>query len=137
MINRRLVEYIENNKIVADIQCGFRKARATTDHLVRLDTYVRKGFAAKNVTVGVFFDLETAYDTTWRFEILKDLHDIGLKGRLPMYIKEFLKGRTFKVNVNNSLSETYNQEAGVPQGNILSVTLFFYQNKFSSFCNPK
>ena len=41
--------------------------------------------------VVVFFDLEKAYDTTWKYGILQDLKDIGLTGHLPTFIKKFFK----------------------------------------------
>ena len=34
----------------------------------------------------LLFDLEKAYDTTWKYGIMKDLHDIGLRGRLPNFM---------------------------------------------------
>ncbi|KAK3889037.1 hypothetical protein Pcinc_006913 [Petrolisthes cinctipes] len=36
-----------------------------------------------------------AYDTTWRYGILQQLHLYGLRGRLPLFLKEFLSGRFF------------------------------------------
>jgi hypothetical protein len=39
--------------------------------------------------VSIFFDLEKAYDTTWKYGILKDLFDMGLKGKLPNFISNF------------------------------------------------
>ena len=47
MMNWRLVEYMENNKIFSEIQCGFRKYRSTADHLIRMETFTMKGFAMK------------------------------------------------------------------------------------------
>ena len=44
--------------------------------------------------------LEKAYDTTWKGGIMKDLHEMGLKGRLPLFIDNFLKGRKFKVRLD-------------------------------------
>ena len=72
----------------------------------------------------VFFDLEKAYDTAWRYGILKVLHDIGLWGELPLFIKAFLKTQYFKVRVGNTLPDSKIQQEGVPQGSVLSVTLF-------------
>ena len=66
------------------MQSGFRKARSTTDHLVRLETFVREAFIQKQHAAVIFFDLEKAYDTTWKYGILKDLRDAGLRGRLPL-----------------------------------------------------
>ena len=64
---------MENNKKLAEIQCGFRRLTSTIDHLVRLDTYIRKVFADGRRIVAIFFDLEIAYDMAWRYGIIKDL----------------------------------------------------------------
>ena len=61
--------------------------------------------------------MEKAYDTTWKYSLFKDLHNIGLKGHLPNFIKYFL-GNKLKI------SDNFEQEMGVPQGSILSVKLF-------------
>ena len=116
MINDRLVWYLEHNNIISNIQCGFRKKKSTTDHLVRLESFVRDAFLNKQHAVSVFFDLEKAYDTTWKHGILKDLHEAGIKGRMPNFISNFLRNRNFKVRVGSNLSNKYSQEMGVPQG---------------------
>ena len=54
---------------------------------------------------------------------MRDLNDFGLKGRLPHFIDNFLSKRNFKVRVGTTLSDLQGQE-GVPQGSILSVTVF-------------
>ena len=76
------------------------------DHLTRLDTYIKQGFAKNELTVGVFFDLKKAYDTTWRYGILKDMHDMGLRGKLPQDVKQFLTSRSFQVSATNYLIPT-------------------------------
>ena len=124
MINDRLTWFLESNNIITNFQSGFRHQRSTNDHLVRLETFIREAFIKKEHLVSVFFDLEKAYDTTWKYGIMKDVHDIGLKGRLPLFLQNFLTDREFKVKVGSTLSELHNQEQGVPQGSILSVTLF-------------
>ena len=124
MINDRLVWFLECNNILTDIQCGFRKRKSTLDHLVRLETFIRDAFLNKQEVVSIFFDLEKAYDTTWKYGILKDLHEAGLRGHMPIFIEKFLENRNFKVRVGSILSDVFEQEMGVPQGSILSVTLF-------------
>ena len=69
----------------------------------------------------IFFYIEKAYDTTSNYGIIKDLENMGLKGRLPIIIKN-LNNRKFQIRIGTTLSEL--QEMGVPQGSILSVTLF-------------
>ena len=89
MVNNRLLWFLERNKL--PFQCGFRKQRSTTDHLVRLESLIREAFIQRQHAVAVFFDLEKAYDCTWKYGIMKDLHHAGLRGRLPCFIESFLK----------------------------------------------
>ena len=124
MINKRLTWFLESNNHISRFQSGFRSDRSTTDNLVRLETFIRDAFIKKEHVVAVFFDSEKAYDTTWRYGILKDIHKLGLRGRLPTFIENFLADRTMQVRVGSSLSDYYDQEQGVPQGGVLSTTLF-------------
>ena len=104
-------------------QSGFRSDCSTTDYLVRLETFIRDAFIKKEHVVAVFIDLEEAYDTTLRYGILKDIHKLGLSG-LPTFIENFLADCTMQVRVGSSLSDYYDQKQGVPQGGVLSSTLF-------------
>ena len=110
--------------VITEYQSGFRRRRSTVDNLVTLETSIRDAFVGRKHLVSIFFDSEKAYDTTWKHGILLDLYKTGLRGRLPMFICDFLTDRYFKVRVGNIYSDVYSQEAGVPQGSILSVTLF-------------
>ena len=58
------------------------------------------------------------------YGILKNLQNIGLKGHLPNFFKSFLSNRYFNVRLGSTISDNFAQEMGVPQGSILSVTLF-------------
>ena len=124
MVNSRLTWYLERHMVITEYQSGFRRRRSTVDNLVTLETSIRDAFVGKKHLVSIFFDLEKAYDTTWKHGISLDLYKTGLRGCLPMFICDFLSDRYFKVRVGNTYSDPYAQEAGVPQGSILSVTLF-------------
>ena len=73
--------------------------------------------------MAVFFDLKKAYDTTWKYGIVKDLKNLGLEGRMPIFIQNFLQDRQFTVRMGEVFSEEKRQEMGAPQGSVLSVTL--------------
>ena len=83
------------------------------DRVVRLETSIRE--AIKKHLIAIFFDQEKAYETAWRYG-MNDLHNIGLKGRLPNFIKAFLSDRKFLVCNGSTLSNLQNQEEGIPQG---------------------
>ena len=124
MVNQRLVWFLESTGFFSSAQCGFRRNRCTTDHLVSLDTAVRQSFASKQHTFTVLFDIEKAYGTAWRHAILLKLRSAGIQGNMGYFLANFIKDRTFRVKVGMSLSDSFVQESGVPQGSVLSVTLF-------------
>ena len=124
MVNERLMWYLERNGYLSPSQFGFRRLRSCTDALLRLESKICEAFATKKHLVTVFFDLEKAYDRTWRFGILKALYNCELRGELPLFIRAFMLNRKFRVKVGTALSEIKDQEEGVPQGCVLSVTLF-------------
>ena len=100
MVNKRLVWFIEFNNLYTNSQCGFRSQKSTKDPVVRLETSIREANIQKHL-VAVFFDLEKAYETTGRYGIMKDLHNMGLRGRLPNFIKAFLTQEISSSNWNN------------------------------------
>ena len=124
MINQRLIWFLESNKLLSNLQAGFRIKRSTMDQVVHIETLIRETCIKKEHLVAVFFDLEKAYDTTWPYGILKDLKNFGLQGRLPIFIQNFLEDRSFRTLIGSTYSDSKPQEVGVPQGSILSVSLF-------------
>ncbi|GBN38317.1 putative RNA-directed DNA polymerase from transposon X-element [Araneus ventricosus] len=124
VVSARLMHVLERSMWFVPSQSGFRRRRGTIDNLLKLETAIREAFVRKKHLVSIFFDIEKAYDRTWRHGILKDLSDIGLKGNLPLFIKNFLKTRIFQIRIGNILSDNFHQQEGVPQGSVLSVLLF-------------
>ncbi len=124
MVNARLIWYLEKQHILFRYQSGFRQNQSDNDQLIRFETYICNGLIKNCHVVSIFFDLEKAYDTTWRYGIVKDLHKTGIKGNMAAFIKNFLSHRNFTVRHENASSDMHKQETGVPQGSILSVTLF-------------
>ena len=124
LVNVRLSWFLESNGILSPSQCGFRRNRSTVDHLVTLDTVVRMAFKERRHVGAVFFDLEGAYDTTWRHGIILKAFNCGIRGALGWFLCNFLRERFFRVRVGNQLSDRFLQENGVPQGGVLSVALF-------------
>ena len=88
IINARLVWYLEINNLISPVQFGFRSERSTNDNLVRLETFVRDAFVKKEHVVAVFFDLEKAYETTWKYGILRDLHELWSQGQISNFFRK-------------------------------------------------
>jgi len=137
MVNNRLTTFMEMNGVLNPVQCGGLRNRSTEDHLIRMETEIRKAFFKNEHYISVFFDIEKAYDTAWRYGIMRDLHRMGLRGNLPKFIEEFLNDRTFKVRIGECLSGSKVLEAGIPQGSVLSPTLFIIKMNSLTDVIPK
>ena len=124
IVKNRLTFYLESNNLLSDRQCGGRKHRSTVDHLVLLQEEINTAIATRKYLVASFLDIEKAFDMTWRSGVLKKLHAFGLRGRLPIFIQQFINDRTFAVKLNNIITDTFVQENGVPQGSVLAPVLF-------------
>ena len=67
MVNARLIYCLETKEALTPFQGGFRHHRSTVDNILLLETSVREAFVRKQHLVSVFFDMEKAYDRTWRY----------------------------------------------------------------------
>ncbi|GFY32020.1 probable RNA-directed DNA polymerase from transposon X-element [Trichonephila clavipes] len=99
MVNARFVYELEKNKCIPLFQSGFRKGRSTLDNIIQLESKIRNAFVRRNHLVSIFFDIEKAYDRTWRYGILRTLFNFGFRGNLPTFIKKFLNLRTFRASL--------------------------------------
>ena len=113
-VSSHLFWFLEKGGHLSSVQCGFRRSRSTLDALLRLEATMCQVFACRQRFVSVFYDLEKAYDTTWRYVILRALHTIELRGHLPLFLRSFLQDRIFRVKVGTTLSSSFEQEKGVP-----------------------
>ena len=72
----------------------------------------------------IYLDFEKAYDAVPANSILLKGLYIGLSKHTVLWLKAFLHQRTFQVKVNDCLSKVYSQERGIPQGSVISPSLF-------------
>ena len=56
--------------------------------MIALQSNIRDAFVQGEHVVLVFVGLEKAYDTTFKYGILEDLHEMGLRGRVSLFIKQ-------------------------------------------------
>ena len=124
MVNHRLMWFLEKNEVINKLQSGFRKNRSTIDQLVQLSDALQGAIARREHSLVIFFDISKAYDSAWRYGIVRAIHESGLRGHLPSFIKNFLTRRSIAVRIGNQLSESIFTTAGIPQGSVLSCTCF-------------
>ena len=84
-----------------------------------METYNRK-----RVLLLLSLDFKQAFDSVSHTAVLAVLAQQGLTGTPLTWFESFLKGRTFKVYIGNCASQEKTTSNGVPQGSVLSPTLF-------------
>ena len=124
IINTRLTWYLREHKIITDKQFGFQQNRSTFDPVASLEDYVRRNYARRRISAAVLFDIEKAYDCTWRYHVMKMMKKAGLAGNIPEWICNFLDNRSFQVKFHRKLSKVFTLQNGLPQGSVLSCTLY-------------
>jgi Reverse transcriptase (RNA-dependent DNA polymerase) len=129
VILKRLTNFIMSNSILPNHQFGFRKAHSTAHQLRRVVKNIKDArnsrFRRVPCSTGMLLlDVEKAFDSVWHEALLYKLIMKGCDLYLARLILSFLKNRTFQVRVDGVDSILCGIPYGVPQGAILSPTLY-------------
>lgn len=124
VLNKKLLGYLEVNDLLSDRQYGFRQNRSTGDLLVYATHIWSEALEKYGEALAVSLDISKAFDRVWHDSLIGKLPAYGLPPRLCAWIKDFLRERSLRVVVDGCSSELMAINAGVPQGSVLSATLF-------------
>lgn len=121
----RLNKDIANkNPNVFDNQFGFIAGRSTLHPLSIVLNDINHGMSNKKITSMIALDLQSAFDTIWREALIFKLFSLRVNLFINRVINNFLRDRSFSVLVGSSLSHLIVTCFGIPQGSVLSPTLF-------------
>ena len=127
ILNNRFQKYCEENRVFHDNQYGFRRGRGTDIAITKIYEKVAINQKEKDHCNIVCHDVSKAFDKIW-LEGLK--YKITKQQQLPQLIKKVLSSyvtnRTAQIRINTHLGNLFQLESGVPQGGILSPTLFIF-----------
>jgi histone deacetylase complex regulatory component SIN3 len=105
-------------------QFGFRARHNTTLQCMRFTDNLNLNFSNNMSTAAVFLDIKKAFDKIWHLGLLYKLSELKFFTSLIKLINCFLSQRKFRVSVAGELSTPREIQAGVPQGPVLSPTLY-------------
>lgn len=66
--------------------------------------------------IGLYIDLQKAFDTIDHRRLLKKLKMYGIRGVVHSWLESYLDNRHQCVQINNTVSEFRKTTCGVPQG---------------------
>ena len=117
-------EFLQNRGLICRYQSGFRKNYSTDLCLSYLCDKIKKGFDSSLFTGMILIDLQKAFDTINHDILIMKMKYLGFSEKAMSWFASYLSLREFRVNINQSLSDSGTITCGVPQGSILGPLLF-------------
>lgn len=129
MVLARIQWNAEQLNVFHPTQTGFRKNLGTHDSLAMIFKDVASLHeSSPHLRVLVSIDIKKAFDTVPHDSIIKAMEEAGLTGRQLNFVKSFLDNRRYLIRAgygkDSQDGPTKENNIGVPQGAVLSPTLF-------------
>ena len=126
ILNNRLMNFVNNKKIIHPSQIGFMPGNRTADHAFTLKTLHDK--FVKNSNNGkiyaCFVDFRKAFDSVWHQGLFYKLLENKIGGRFYDLIKNLYSNTKCAIKMTDNQTPFFQYKKGVRQGCILSPLLF-------------
>ncbi|BET01387.1 Retrotransposon protein [Nesidiocoris tenuis] len=113
----------ELDTLIPLTQFGFRNRHSCVHQLHRVVDKILDSFEAKETCLGLFIDIEKAFDRVWHEGLLFKVKPL-LSDSNYRLVQSYLTDRTFAVRVQGALSSSRFIRAGVPQGSVIGPMLY-------------
>ena len=124
LLNDRLMVHMETRGLYYDYQFGFRKGKGTCMAIATAYEWFARAKAHNCQTYAVFRDVSKAFDKVWHAGLKFKLLGLGLSENFERLLCDFLVRRRAYVSYGSVVGRAFRLEAGVPQGGVLSPSLY-------------
>lgn len=116
ILNKRLKEWSNENKIIGEEQAGFRKSYSTIDNLFCLQTIVTKYLRKKGGRFyAVFVDFEKAFDHVDRNALWNKLQSLNVSSKMNKMLRSIYSSIKSCLKTKTGLTSVFNCPIGVRQ----------------------
>ena len=125
VLNKRLLKYCIEHKILKPNQLGFVPGNRCSDAHIIIQFLIQKYCHRQGKKLyGCFVDFSKAFDTISREKLFEKLLNHGIKGNFYNVLKNMYFNDETRIKVGDHLSDAIYPNQGVRQGCILSPLLF-------------
>lgn len=124
LISKRLKIHLTRINALPSTQHGFRDGRGTGTALAVTCEVIACTMARRDQCCLVQRDVSKAFDKVWHEGLKYKLTHLGLPDHLGKIICDYLEDRSVRIRIANITGNPITIRSGVPQGGILSPTLY-------------
>ena len=133
ILNRRLINFLEDGNFFSDLQFGFRSDRSVVDaHYLLREAILAKKFCTgprggRNVSRPLYtamLDIRKAFDRVPRRLLWERLFNAGVSGQILKVIMDQYTDTRGVVQIDDLTTREFQIDSGVLQGSILGPVLF-------------
>ncbi len=124
IVSIKLTNHIELNKLLCKNQFGFQRGLSTEHCILHLTNYVTQALNENKYAIGIFLDLQKAFDVVDHSTLMTKLKNMGVGGVGLAWFESYLSNRCQVVDINGKFSSKKTINISVMQGSVLGPLLF-------------
>ena len=118
------MKHLTEQNLINSGQHGFVSGRSTQTQLLQHYCDIFETLSEDTRIDTIFLDFAKAFDKVDHDILLQKVFNHKIKGKIGLWLKEFLNSRKYRVVANGEMSEEQSVLSGVPQGTVLAAILF-------------